>query len=142
MSDVAAVERANALFYQAFETLDLARMERVWSHGEHVRCVHPGWPILVGWDAVRASWATIFENTAEMRFTLSDVRASAGADLAWVTCTENIFSEVQGRLAVTSVLATNLFARGPDGWRLIHHHASHVFGGVPDPAPPDVTAGP
>jgi ketosteroid isomerase-like protein len=132
MSDVSEVEQANARFYQAFETLDLARMERVWSHAEHVKCVHPGWPILVGWDAVRSSWATIFENTAEMRFTLSDVRASACGELAWVTCTENIFSEVHGRLAVTSVLATNLFERGPDGWRLVHHHASHILATAPD----------
>jgi len=130
--DVSEVEQANARFYQAFETLDLARMERVWAHDEHVKCVHPGWPILIGWEAVRSSWATIFENTGEMRFTLSDVRASARGDLAWVTCTENIVSEVQGRLAVTSVLATNLFERGPDGWRLVHHHASHVFTPVSD----------
>jgi ketosteroid isomerase-like protein len=67
-----------------------------------------------------------------MRFTLSDVRASAGSDLAWVTCTENIFSEVHGRLAVTSVLATNLFERGPDGWRLVHHHASHILAVTPE----------
>jgi len=133
MTDPAAVEQANARFYRAFETLDLARMDEVWAHGEHVKCVHPGWPILIGWEAVRASWATIFANTAEMRFTLSDVRASASGDLAWVTCTENIFSEVHGRLAVTSVLATNLFERGPDGWRLVHHHASHVFSGSPQP---------
>jgi len=132
MSDVAEVEQANARFYQAFETLDLARMELVWARGEHVKCVHPGWPILIGWDAVRASWESIFENTAEMRFTLSDVRASACGDLAWVTCTENIFSEVQGRLGVTSVLATNLFERGPDGWRLVHHHASHILAPAPD----------
>ena len=131
MTDVGAVEQANARFYQAFETLDLARMEAVWSHGEHVKCVHPGWPLLVGWDAVRSSWATIFANTGEMRFTLSDVRASASGDLAWVTCTENIFSDVQGRLAVTSVLATNLFERAADGWRLVHHHASHVFSAAP-----------
>ena len=130
--DVSEVEQANARFYQAFETLDLARMERVWAHDEHVKCVHPGWPILIGWDAVRSSWATIFENTGEMRFTLSDVRASARSDLAWVTCTENIFSEVHGRLAVTSVLATNLFERGHDGWRLVHHHASHVLTPVGD----------
>jgi len=130
--DVSEVEQANARFYQAFETLDLARMERVWAHDEHVKCVHPGWPILIGWEAVRSSWATIFENTGEMRFTLSDVRASARGDLAWVTCTENIFSEVHGRLAVTSVLATNLFERGPDGWRLVHHHASHVLTPVGD----------
>ena len=125
--DVAEVEQANARFYQAFETLDLARMDRVWAHDEHVKCVHPGWPILIGWEAVRASWATIFENTGEMRFTLSDVRARVSGELAWVTCTENIFSEVQGRLAVTSVLATNVFERGADGWRLVHHHASHVL---------------
>ena len=140
MSDVADVEQANTRFYQAFETLDLARMELVWSRGEHVKCVHPGWPILVGWDAVRSSWETIFANTAEMRFTLSDVRATATGDLAWVTCTENIFSEVRGRLAITTVLATNLFERGPDGWRLIHHHASHVLGALPaDDTPPDTT---
>jgi len=132
MSDVAEVEQANARFYQAFETLDLARMELVWARSEHVKCVHPGWPILIGWDAVRSSWESIFENTAEMRFTLSDVRASACGDLAWVTCTENIFSEVHGRLGVTSVLATNLFARGADGWRLVHHHASHILAPAPD----------
>ncbi|PYM89525.1 MAG: DUF4440 domain-containing protein [Candidatus Rokuibacteriota bacterium] len=136
MSGLDDVEGANAQFYQAFETLDLARMDLVWSHGPHVKCVHPGWPILIGWEAVRSSWEAIFENTAEMRFTLSDVRSAAGGDLAWVTCTENIFSEIRGRLAVTSVLATNLFERGPDGWRMVHHHASHVLGGTPpDEAP-------
>jgi ketosteroid isomerase-like protein len=132
MIDLAEVEQANARFYQAFETLDLARMDQVWAHGEHVQCVHPGWPLLVGWAAVRSSWESIFENTAEMRFTLSDVRAAAGGDLGWVTCTENIFSEVQGRLAVTSILATNLFEHGPQGWRLIHHHASHILTRTPD----------
>jgi len=135
MSDLTEVEQANARFYQAFETLDLARMDQVWAHGEHVQCVHPGWPLLVGWEAVRSSWEAIFENTAEMRFTLSDVRAAGGGgDLGWVTCTENIFSEVRGRLAVTSVLATNLFERGPEGWRMIHHHASHVLTRTPDDA--------
>jgi ketosteroid isomerase-like protein len=137
MNDLTEVEQANARFYQAFETLDLARMDLVWSHGEHVKCVHPGWPLLVGWDAVRASWETIFANTGEMRFTLSDVRSAANGDLAWVTCTENIFSEVRGRLTVTSVLATNLFERGAHGWRMIHHHASHVLSAVPDDAAPD-----
>src|SRR5206468_1148625 len=51
------VEEANARFYRAFEALDLAEMEKVWAHGEHVKCVHPGWPLLAGWANVRASWA-------------------------------------------------------------------------------------
>ena len=103
----AAVEEANARFYRAFEALDLAAMDAVWAHDDDVKCVHPGWPLLTGWAAVRESWQAIFANTEEMRFTLSDVR---------------------GRVAVTAILATNLFARAGDEWRMVHHHASHVLG--------------
>jgi ketosteroid isomerase-like protein len=120
----ADVEEANARFYRAFETLDIEEMDRVWVHGEHACCVHPGWPLLRGWDAVRTSWQRIFANTGEMRFTLADVNVTVGGDLAWVTCTENILSEVNGRVAVTAILATNLFERVADGWRIVHHHAS------------------
>src|ERR1700737_2880558 len=45
------VEEANARFYRVFETLDLRQMEEIWAHGEHVRCVHPGWGLLTGWVA-------------------------------------------------------------------------------------------
>ncbi|MBI1736756.1 MAG: nuclear transport factor 2 family protein [Candidatus Rokubacteria bacterium] len=127
----AGIEEANARFYRAFEALDLAAMDDVWEHGAHVKCVHPGWPLLTGWDAVRESWRVIFENTAEVRFTISDVAVVASGAIAWVTCTENILQSVRDRLSVTSVLATNLFTRTPDGWRMIHHHASHVLSASP-----------
>ena len=129
MSDTDEVVEANARFYRAFEALDIAEMDRVWAHGEHVKCVHPGWPMLSGWEAVRESWARIFENTAEMRFSLSHVQAAVSSDLAWVTCTENILSDVGGRVSVTAILATNLFEREGAEWRLVHHHASHVLTG-------------
>jgi ketosteroid isomerase-like protein len=126
--DPVAVQQANADFYRAFEALDIRAMEQVWAHGEHVKCVHPGWPLLTGWDAVRTSWETIFANTQEMRFTLTDVRVEAASELAWVTCTENILSETDGRVGVTSILATNVFERDGGAWRMVHHHASHVLG--------------
>src|SRR5258707_14805087 len=69
----AEVEEANARFYRVFETLDLRQMEEVWAHGEHVRCVHPGWGLLTGWDAVRQSWEAIFKHSEEMRFSITDV---------------------------------------------------------------------
>jgi ketosteroid isomerase-like protein len=129
MSDAAeAIHEANARFYRAFEELDIEAMDAVWSHGAHVRCVHPGWPLLRGWPAVRESWRSIFAATEEMRFTIADVEVVASDDLASVTCTENILSEVQGRIGVTAILATNLFERRGDGWRMVHHHASHVLG--------------
>jgi ketosteroid isomerase-like protein len=126
-ADRKALADANARFYRAFEALDLTAMEAVWAHGDDVKCVHPGWPLLHGWAAVRESWRAIFENTEEMRFTISDVRAEATDAFGWVTCTENILSDVGGRVSVTAILATNLFARFDDAWLMVHHHASHVL---------------
>jgi ketosteroid isomerase-like protein len=129
--DRAAIADANTRFYSAFEALDLAAMDAVWAHDDHVKCVHPGWPLLSGWGPVRESWQAIFQNTEEMRFTISDVQVVRVGDLGWVTCTENILSDVHGRVSVTAILATNLFARDAAGWRMIHHHASHVLAGAP-----------
>ena len=126
-----AVQEANERFYRAFESLDLAQMEAIWAHGNHVACVHPGWSRLHGWEEVRRSWAAIFQGTTEMRFTITDVRVEVRGDLGWVHCTENILSETRGSLSITAILATNVFERQGGGWRLVHHHASHIL------APPD-----
>jgi ketosteroid isomerase-like protein len=135
-SEVEAVRTANARFYRAFENLSLVEMEPLWLHEERVACVHPGWPRLHGWAAVRESWAAIFRNTREMRFTLTDLRAEVRGDLAWVTCTENILSEARGNLSVTAILATNLFERHAGEWLIVHHHASHVLA-APEAAEPE-----
>ena len=82
-----------------------------------------------GWDAVRQSWDAIFEGSREMRFSIGDVRPHVDADLGWVTCTENILSHARGQVAVTSLLATNVFERRRGEWLMIHHHASHILAG-------------
>ena len=132
--DRAAVHEANARFYRAFESLDLAEMDGVWAHGDHVACVHPGWNRLHGWEAVRRSWAAIFQSTSEMRFTITDVRVELSGDLGFVHCTENILSETRGSLAITAILATNVFERRAGRWLLVHHHASHILA-PQDPGP-------
>ena len=129
--DLGGLEEANSRFYRAFEALDLAQMDALWAHTERVLCIHPGWPLIVGWSAVRDSWDRIFANTVEMRFTISDVRATGDETVAWVSCTENILSQVGGRVSVTSLLATNVFERVAGEWRMVHHHASHILGAAP-----------
>jgi len=133
--DEAQLVEANRRFYAAFESLDPAEMDAVWSHGDHVRCIHPGWCLLSGWDAVRQSWHAIFKGTREMRFSISDVDAHVDGDSGWVTCTENILSEARGQVAVTSLVATNVFARRGGEWLMVHHHASHVVSGDPGTPP-------
>ena len=62
-------------------------------------------------------------------------RGAAG-DLGFVHCTENILSETRGSLAITAILATNVFERRAGRWLLVHHHASHILAPQdPDPEP-------
>jgi ketosteroid isomerase-like protein len=131
MSEVDAVTRANAAFYDAFESLELARMEAVWLRAPYIRCVHPGWGLLVGWGPVMQSWQRIFQNTVAMRFRLTDVRAEVVGNFAWVTLTENLDSEQREGRASAQVLATNLFERRNDQWFLVHHHASPTLSQAP-----------
>ena len=53
---LAQVRHANERFYRAFEALDIDLMDAVWLHTERAKCVHPGWELLSGWEAVRKSW--------------------------------------------------------------------------------------
>jgi ketosteroid isomerase-like protein len=122
--DIEAIKAANNLFYEAFGALDMEKMEAVWETSERALCVHPGWQPLVGWDVIRASWQGIFDNATLMHFNIRYVNVAVQGDCGWVTCMENITSVLQGRANTFGVLATNIFVRTPQGWRMIAHHAS------------------
>lgn len=127
-----SVEEANTAFYRALESGLLGRMEEVWAHEDWVRCVHPGWDLLTGWNRVRESWEMIFESGQKLRATPSDVWVHTDGDFAWVTCTENItvFNETSFDSALAA--ATNLFIRSEGRWLMVHHHASPIPIVVPD----------
>ncbi len=127
-SDTAqAVIDANLAFYRAFESLLLDQMERVWDQDASVTCVHPGWTMLRGRDAVMESWGRIFDNTGMMHFAITDAEARVEGEWAWVTCTENLTSLVGGNVAEATVQSTNIFRIRDDGWLLVHHHGSPVM---------------
>ena len=123
-SDVDAVLRANLQFYEAFGSLDIQEMDRVWETSDRVLCLHPGWRLLTGWEAVRRSWEGIFLNTTLMHFNITDAQVIIHGDSAWVSCVENISSVVDARASNFGVQATNIFVRADGGWRMVHHHAS------------------
>lgn len=116
-----AVLRANGAFYDAFARGDLDAMNRLWAERAEVACIHPGWRAIVGRDAVMASWQGILEGPDPPEITCSDPRVLVHGDSAAVLCTE--------RLPGGELVATNLFVREADEWRIVHHHAG--------PAPPD-----
>ncbi|MFE7615747.1 nuclear transport factor 2 family protein [Streptomyces sp. NPDC057496] len=135
-ADIAAVEEANTAFYEAMERGDFEELSGLWLPGEDltVSCVHPGWPVLTGRGEVLRSYALIMANTEYIQFFLTDVGISMTGDTALVTCTENILSggpaedgNELGPLVGQLVVATNVFRRTPDGWKLWSHHGSPVL---------------
>jgi ketosteroid isomerase-like protein len=69
-------------------------------------------------------------NTPYIQFFLTDVDVRVDGDTAVVTCTENILTEVSQDASSGQVVATNVFRRRPDGWRLQVHHGSPVMGTI------------
>jgi len=120
------VARANESFYSAFESLDIKQMESVWASDREIQCGHPGWHILRGWKPVMESWRQIFENTPRIQFMLTDLTIEVRGELAWVTLYENLNSSLEGQNVAAMILTTNIFRKGADGWRMIHHHGSSV----------------
>ena len=84
------------------------------------------------------SWRRIFENTPAIHFMLTDVSIQMSGAFAWVTLYENLTSSLEGQNVSVSVLATNLFIKGDDGWRMIHHHGSSVAQQLPQGDPSTV----
>jgi len=121
----------NAQFYRAVEELNIAAMERLWLHESWVRCIHPGWDLLVGWEVVRQSWEQIFSGTSWIRVTPTSIDIRVLGEVGIVGCSENITATSDGDVGVAVAQATNLFWMTSEGWRLIHHHSS--------PAPVHVT---
>jgi ketosteroid isomerase-like protein len=119
-----AVAEANDRFYQALSRRSLDEMDALWLPAEWAECVHPGWPILHGWTAIRESWAEIFSNTARFSVTITDTRVHVVGDMAWVTCLERISTGGPTHLDTSLAQATNIFLRRQDRWRLLVHHAS------------------
>ncbi|WP_306318592.1 MULTISPECIES: nuclear transport factor 2 family protein [unclassified Streptomyces] len=150
-ADVQAVDTANRTYYEAVERGAFEELTSLWLAPEDVdyaedsdpdeaedtsvSCVHPGWPVLTGRGEVLRSYALIMANTEYIQFFLTDVHISVVADTALVTCTENILSggpapedsDELGPLVGQRVVATNVFRRTRDGWKMWSHHASPVL---------------
>ncbi len=123
-----AVEEA---FYDAMRRGDLAAMMALWADDEEVICVHPSGPRHIGIDAVRASWEAILAGAGGIDITIRSIRAHAGAVLAVHNVIETIRVSGQRAVEVVECVATNVFVKGPSGWKLLMHHASQADEGEP-----------
>ncbi len=112
-----------ASFYEALQRADIERLMACWADDDEVVCVHPGGPRIVGIAAIRATFEAIFSN-GSIRAWPQHVRK--------VEALASVVHNVLERVEVMSdtgptqayVLATNVYHKTVQGWRMVVHHAS------------------
>ena len=117
MSDEDAILTANAAYYRAFSTADFAAMNRIWAD-DKVSCIHPGWPVLIGREAILESYREILRNPNQDRIDPRNETVMVAGDEARVICAKFVGG--------AALAATNLFKRIDGAWRMTHHQASPI----------------
>lgn len=116
-------DEIEAAFYDALQNADIDKLMACWADEDEIVCIHPGGPRVVGAAAIRATFEAMFAN---------------GSIRAWperVRKIESVASSVHNLLEKVEVLtpqgprhawviATNIYHKTAQGWRLVAHHAS------------------
>lgn len=132
-------EAAEAAFYAAFEARSLDAMMAAWASDDSIACIHPLAAPLNGRAAVAAGWRSMFEAAGKFHMRIETVHEmrEAGQVIRIVREYLTIGQETEPR---PPILATNVYRKQDDGWRIVLHHASplHVGGTPPARTPPVV----
>lgn len=116
----ASPEECEQAFYEALENADIESMANLWLQDDDVSCTHPGAGRLLGYAAVRASWASILGAGALPVRTLAR-RSFESPTLAVTSLVEELVM-VQGPVRqLVHVLASNAFVKTSAGWKMVLH---------------------
>jgi ketosteroid isomerase-like protein len=116
-------DEIEAAFYDALQSGDIDKLMACWADEDDVVCIHPGGPRVVGVLAIRATFEAMFTN-GSIRAWPQQCRKMLGIASAVHNVLEKV--EVLGPEGPTSawVIATNVYHKTAQGWRMVAHHAS------------------
>jgi ketosteroid isomerase-like protein len=116
-------DEIEARFYEALQQGDIDKLMAVWSDDDEIVCVHPGGARLVGPGAIRAAFEGMFSH-GSIHAQPEKVRRMHTLGCAVHSVLERIQVMTQAGPQSAWVIATNVYLRGGEGWRLVAHHAS------------------
>jgi len=120
---LASPDEIEQQFYEALQRGDIERLMAVWSDDEDISCVHPGGPRVVGAAAIRSAFESIFANGA-VNARPEKVRRVQTHACSVHSVLEHIHVMTPEGPQSGWVIATNVYVKAAQGWRLVAHHAS------------------
>jgi ketosteroid isomerase-like protein len=110
-------------FYEAMRHANLDQLMACWADEEDIVCVHPGGPRMIGAGAIRAAFEAMFANGNIQAFPerIHKIESLASAVHHLVERIEVMTPQGPHK---AWVIATNVFHKTAQGWRMVAHHTS------------------
>ena len=112
-----------AAFYEALQSGDLEKLMACWADEDDIVCVHPGGGRAVGPAAIRATFDAMFSN-GTIRAQAEKVRKVEAMSASVHNVLERIELLTEEGPRHAYVIATNVYHKTAQGWRMVAHHAS------------------
>ena len=117
-------DEVEAAFYEALQTGDIEKLMACWADEDEIACIHPGGPRVVGVGAIRAAFDALFAHGGAVHVHAEQIRRVDSLASAVHHVLERVEVMTPEGPANAHVLATNVYHKTPQGWRLVVHHAS------------------
>ncbi len=121
--DCGSADEVEAAFYDALHKGDLAQLMACWADEEEIACVFPGGVRAFGAEAIRQQFEAIFTH-GPLRLQAQHVHKLAALGSAVHSVLEWLEVDGPNGPLYSLVLATNVYLKTTQGWRLAAHHAS------------------
>ena len=118
-----SADEVEAAFYDALHNGDIDQLMACWADEDDIVCVHPGGPRLVGAAAIRGAFEAMFAHGV-IRATPERLRRVESLGAAVHNVLERVDVLTAEGTQRAWVVATNVYLKTAQGWRLVAHHAS------------------
>lgn len=112
-----------AAFYEALQSGNIDKLMACWADEDDIVCIHPGGPRVVGAGAIRAAFDAMFAN-GSIRAHAEKVRKVEAMSASVHSVLERIEVMTEDGPRHAYVIATNVYHKTAQGWRMVAHHAS------------------
>lgn len=113
-----------AAFYEAMQSADIEKLMACWADEDDIVCIHPGGPRVVGLGAIRAAFDAMFAHGGSIHVRPESIRRVDSLASAVHHVLEKVEVMTPEGPGMAYILATNVYHKTAQGWRMVVHHAS------------------
>jgi len=117
-------DEVEAAFYEALRAGNVERIMSLWADEDEIACIHPGGQRLRGAGAIRSAFEAMFADGGQLDVKIASIHRVDALVSAVHHVLETIEVKTPHGVVPAYVLATNVYHKTAQGWRMVVHHAS------------------